>query len=186
MPLASANFGLRALEGKHCTTIIGKLPATHVAIAPGDVMNIPSAGAGVQPLAGLTTNADTVAYQINIVGVATHGLAANTGGLIEMWDPWDNLFEVQSTVIGTGWDAIANVGKAYPVTNNNSAISSSTGFRATGLTVANAANGALCIFHWVAKIPGNDLTATSYPIFVVRINPWVIVGGGKNSGAFNS
>lgn len=180
MALAASPFGFRPLPGKNFKTKLVVMAATHVEVGIGSLLFSVSGSDGAMVLAD---DSSSGANQTNLVGVSLQYLAANTGGYCLCADVESCEFEVQSTVVGAtlSSEAVA-AGTAVILTTTSDGGTTAIGNNSVtylskmGCTqTAGTANGSFIISR-LAKIAGNVIGSTNYPVFVGRFAPKKIYG----------
>lgn len=172
MAIALSPFGVVPYGGKGHKTKLVIVADTHTVIGPGTVLVAGAAGA--VPLAS-----DTNTAQVALIGVSLQYLAADDGTYCLCADLADGEFMVQSSDIGTTWTSeLASAGKGVKLlcTGSYAGINTTTYRSKMTTTLTDAAAADCMTIQRLAPIPGNDLTATSYPIWVVRFNLTDVVG----------
>lgn len=155
MAIALAPFGFRPRAGKD-TKIIDTPCASGQAIGVGDLIVRGSSGSTVY-------RTDSTAITGLLVGIAAEPVTSTSAGQhVQCWDP-DTEFEAQFLQAGnTFTNEITNFsGQAYDVIAN---VSPSGGKSIAYLTSTGTGTSDLFVVDGLSAIPGNTLTAGSYPI----------------------
>lgn len=167
MALSLSPFGLRPYHGRNFKTKLVKMADTHTVVGPGTVLV--GADLGAVPLAD-----DIVANQTKIIGVSLDYIVANAGNYCLCADPFETEFLVQSasaysTYTGGEQGVVQN---SIPLlcTGSYAGVDTTTYKSKMVCTATGSHADAPLIIQRLAPIAGNDTTATSYPIWVVRFN----------------
>jgi len=178
MALPYNPFGLRPMGGgRNAKTLSVQLVTDNAETFIGDLILATTAGADK-----LASDANPTTAQVLICGVAAEYKAANTsgGGMLEVWDPMDTIFEIQANATGDNWTTkYTTAFSAYPVEGTAVAGDSATKLSKVAIEETAHAGHALILIG-PSNFPGNDLDANTYPIMMVRIRlaatVWSTVG----------